>query len=135
MRPSVGKCGALISISDVDINDNVLYRSQAHYQTVALRKPTVAARQRFDCLFAAASITVRCRPINQTATLTHNGNYLYYSGHFLLAAAGSVQLLQFLWPRRRISMNRRNFSAAAVAEMAPGRQIGKSYYRFSAALS
>lgn len=85
---------ALISISDVDINDSVLYRSQPHYQTVALRKPTMAAHRCFDCLFAAASITVVRRPINQAVALTHNGNYLYHSGHFLLTAAGAVQLLQ-----------------------------------------
>lgn len=65
-----------------------MYRSQAHYQTVALRKPAVAAHRCFDCLFAAASITVGRCPINQAAALTHNGNYLYHSGHFLPTAAG-----------------------------------------------
>lgn len=78
------------------LNDNVLYRSQPHYQTVALRKPTVAAQQPFDCLFAATSITVDQRPINQASPLTYNWNYLYDSGHFLPTVSSSVQLLQIL---------------------------------------
>lgn len=56
---------ALILIADVDINDNVLYSSQSHYQAVVQRKPALAAQRSFDSLFAATSITVYSRPINQ----------------------------------------------------------------------
>lgn len=81
-------------LRDMDINDNVLYPAP-HYQTVASWKPTTAAQQKksFDCLFAATSITVRERPINQADSLTYSQNYLFDSGHFLRTAAGFVQLL------------------------------------------